>query len=67
MNREEFNRLNEEFKRPINFDDLVKSGALKKKGKTYYIGSKDLLPKYVSKKIKSIEKNRNGVKVTFYK
>ncbi|MFT0139534.1 hypothetical protein ACEK07_35325 [Alcanivoracaceae bacterium MT1] len=37
------------------------------KGKYYYLGNKGLLPEYVSKKIKSFEQNKNGLKVTFYK
>ncbi|MFW9646751.1 hypothetical protein V3H47_24395, partial [Vibrio parahaemolyticus] len=47
--------------------ELVASGALIQKGKSYYLGNKDLLPKYVSRKIKSMEQNRNGIKVTFRK
>jgi len=45
----------------------VETGALIQKGKSYYLGNKDLLPEYVSKKIKSLEQNKNGLKVTFYK
>lgn len=67
MSRNEYLKLSKEFAEPINFDELVASGALIQKGKSYYLGDKDLLPKNVSKKIKSIAQNRNGVKVTFYK
>lgn len=67
MDKEEFDKLKAELEKPINFAGLVESGALIKKGKSYYIGSKDLIPDYVSKKIKAIEQNRNGLKVTFYR
>ncbi|MBO2594717.1 hypothetical protein I6M42_07910 [Shewanella algae] len=67
MNREEFERLKEELEKPIDFESLVETGALIQKGKSYYLGNKDLLPEYVSKKIKSLEQNKNGLKVTFYK
>ncbi|AIL70743.1 TPA: hypothetical protein NGR42_004646 [Vibrio parahaemolyticus] len=67
MDRKEFLELSAELAKPINFDELVASGALIQKGKSYYIGNIELLPKYVSRKIKSTEQNRNGVKVTFYK
>ncbi len=67
MSRDECLKLLKEFAEPINFDELVASGALIRKGKSYYLGDKDLLPKNVSQKIKSIVKNRNGIKVTFYK
>ena len=59
--------MKEELKKPIDFDDLVQSGALIQKGKSYYMGNKDLLPDYVSKKISSIEQNKNGLKLTFSK
>lgn len=67
MNREEFERLKEELEKPINFESLVETGALIQKGKSYYLGNKDLLPEYVSKKVKSLEQNKYGLKVTFYK
>lgn len=67
MNREEFERLKEELEKPIDFESLVEIGALIQKGKSYYLGNKDLLPDHVSKKVKSLEKNKNGLKVTFYK
>lgn len=67
MNIEEINRMKEELKKPIDFDALVQSGALIQKGKSYYMGNKDLLPDYVSKKIRSIEQNKNGLKLTFSK
>lgn len=59
--------MKEELKKPIDFDALVQSGALIQKGKSYYMGNKDLLPDYVSKKIRSIEQNKNGLKLTFSK
>lgn len=67
MNREKFETLKEELEKPIDFESLVETGALIQKGKCYYLGEKDLLPEYVSKKIKSLEQNKNGLKVTFYK
>lgn len=67
MDIEEINIMKEELKKPIDFDDLVQSGALIQKGKSYYMGNKDLLPDYVSKKIRSIEQNKNGLKLTFSK
>jgi hypothetical protein len=67
MDREEFLKLSEKLAKPIDFDELESSGALIKKGKCYYLSNKDLLPSHVSRKIKSIEQNRNGIKVTFYK
>lgn len=67
MDREEFERLKGELEKPIDFESLVESGALIQKGKSYYLGNKDLLPEYVSKKVKSLEQNKNGLKVTFYK
>ncbi|EGQ9283810.1 hypothetical protein ACEV9E_00265 [Vibrio parahaemolyticus] len=67
MDKKEFLALSEELAKPINFEELVASGALIQKGKSYYLGNKDLLPKYVSRKIKSMEQNRNGIKVTFRK
>ncbi|EGR1755050.1 hypothetical protein ACWO0M_004659 [Vibrio parahaemolyticus] len=67
MDKKEFLALSEELAKPINFEELVASGALIQKGKSYYLGNKDLLPKNVSRKIKSMEQNRNGIKVTFRK
>ncbi|PWW34574.1 hypothetical protein DFO83_111101 [Idiomarina loihiensis] len=67
MSREEFESLKEELEKPIDFESLVDTGALIQKGKSYYLGNKDLLPEYVSKKIKTLEQNKNGLKVTFYK
>jgi hypothetical protein len=67
MNKNELDKRMEVLKRPIDFDALVQSGALIQKGKSYYLGLKDLIPEYVSNKIKTIEKNKNGMKVTFYK
>jgi len=67
MSREEFERLKEELEKPIDFESLVDTGALIQKGKSYYLGNKDLLPEYVSKKIKTLEQNKNGLKVIFYK
>ncbi|NOH97792.1 hypothetical protein [Vibrio sp. 99-70-13A1] len=67
MDRKEYLALSEELAKPIDFDELVAIGALTQKGKSYYLGNKELLPKYVSRKIKSMEQNRNGMKVTFRK
>lgn len=67
MDIEKINRMKEDLKKPIDFDALVQSGALIQKGKSYYMGNKDLLPDFVSMKIKSIEKNKNGLKLTFSK
>jgi hypothetical protein len=51
----------------LTFYALVQSGALVQKGKSYYLGQKDLIPEYVSNKIKTLGQNKNGMKVTFYK
>lgn len=67
MDIDEIDRMKEDLKRPIDFDALVDTGALIKQGKSYYMGNKDLLPYYVSKRIKSVEQNRNGLKLTFSK
>lgn len=67
MNKDDLDKGMEELRRPIDFDDLVHSGALIQKGKSYYLGVKDLIPKYVFNKIKNIEQNKNGMKVTFHK
>jgi len=67
MNKDELDKRMEELKRPIDFDALVHSGALVQKGKSYYLGANDLIPEYVKSKIKSLEQNKNGMKVTFYK
>jgi hypothetical protein len=67
VDRDEFLQLSKELAEPINFDELVSSGALIQKGKSYYLGNKDLLPTAVSRKIKSIGQTKNGMKVTFCK
>ncbi|SBO11669.1 hypothetical protein VME0621_03805 [Vibrio mediterranei] len=67
MSKEEFDAISKELAEPIDFDELVASGALKKSGKSYYLCNQDLLPKHVRRKIKSLEQNKLGIKVTFYK
>ncbi|KRW59404.1 hypothetical protein [Pseudomonas sp. TTU2014-080ASC] len=67
MDINEFKQLRDEFKKPVDFKTLVDNGALIQKGQSYYIGKMNLIPEYVTKKIKSLEKNRYGLKVTFYK
>ena len=67
MTREEYLKIKEELERSIDFEALIENGALIKKGKQIYIGNMNLLPEYVSKKIKTICQNKNGMLVTFYK
>lgn len=55
------------FAEPIDFKKLLEDGVLTLKGKSYYITDLNLLPEHVSKKLKSIEPTKNGIKVTFYK
>lgn len=61
----------DEFKRPINLEQLVADGFLIKKGNTFYSGEKPLaeFPEEAKRKIKMIypKNNKRLVKVTFYK
>lgn len=52
---------------PIDFEDLIKKGLLKKVGKSYYTDNIHALPKKVTEKIKSTSNGRYGIKLTFYK
>lgn len=52
---------------PIDFDQLIKDGLLKKIGKSYYTDSIHNLPENVSKRIISTSMTKNGIKVTFSK
>jgi hypothetical protein len=67
MSKDEYLKLSKELAKPINFEELVRSGALIQKGKSYYLGKKDALPRHVTGKVKSLEQTKNGMKVTFYK
>lgn len=55
------------FSNPIDLEKLIKEGIITQKGRSYYITDISLLPKDVSKRIKSIVPTRNGLKVSFYK
>jgi len=52
---------------PIDFEDLIKKGLIKKVGKSYYTDNLHNLPKEVTYKIKNISNGRYGLKLTFYK
>ncbi len=52
---------------PIDFNQLIKDGLLKKIGKSYYTDNIHNLPKSISKRIISVSKTKNGLKVTFSK
>ena len=67
ITREEYLKIKEELERPIDFEALIEKGALIQKGKQFYIGNMNLLPEYVSKKIKAMSKNKHGMLITFYK
>jgi len=51
---------------PIDFEDLIKKGLIKKVGKSYYTDNIHTLPKEIIKKIKSFSNGRYGIKLTFY-
>lgn len=52
---------------PIDFDQLIKDGLIKKIGNSYYTENVRALPDNVAKKIKSVTSTKNGMKLTFYK
>ncbi len=52
---------------PINFDQLIKDGLLKKIGKSYYVDNIHDLPENLSKRIISVNQTKNGTKVAFSK
>jgi hypothetical protein len=52
---------------PIDFEQLIKDGLIKRIGKSYYTDSIPNLPEAVAKKIKHISPTKNGEKLTFYK
>ncbi|MDP2842756.1 MAG: hypothetical protein Q8O06_03825 [Acetobacterium sp.] len=52
---------------PIDFDQLIKDGLLKKIGKSYYVDNIHDLPENVGKRITSVSQTKNGTKVTFSK
>ena len=52
---------------PIDFDQLIKDGLLKKIGKSYYTDNILNLPENISKRITSVSETKNGIKVTFSK
>ncbi|MBP6860769.1 MAG: hypothetical protein KBC57_00245 [Neisseriaceae bacterium] len=65
MNLEDVLNELETLKQPIEYDELLRVGALKQKGKSYYIVDINLIPKNIQRKIKTLETNKNGLKVTF--
>lgn len=52
---------------PIDFDQLIKDGLLKKIGKSYYTDNIHNLPENVRKRITSVSETKNGIRVTFSK
>ena len=52
---------------PIDFDQLIKDGLLKRIGKSYYVDNIHNLPENVSKRITSVSETKNGIRVTFSK
>jgi hypothetical protein len=74
MNNEEIDKMRKILAReshimstPIDFDQLIKDGSLKKIGKSYYADNIDSLPENVGKRITSVNKTKNGIRVTFSK
>lgn len=55
------------FAEPIDFDQLIKSGLLIRKGRSFYVTDLEALPEKVSKRIKEIAITKHGVRVSFYK
>jgi len=56
------------FSEPLDLQKLIDDGLIIQKGKSYYLNcSPDQLPEAASRRINSIESNKNGVKVTFSK
>lgn len=52
---------------PINFKQFEEQGFIKKIGKSYYTNCLHDLPELLSKKVKSINSTKNGMRLTFYK
>ena len=52
---------------PIDFDQLIKDGLIKKIGRSYYADNIHNLPENVSKRITSVSETKNGIRVTFSK
>jgi hypothetical protein len=52
---------------PIDFDQLIRDGLLKRIGKSFYTENSHDLPENVRKRITSVNKTKNGIKVTFSK
>lgn len=74
MNAEEIEKIKKEVAKvahilatPIDFDQLINDGLLKKIGNSYYTENIHGLPENLSKKIKSITQTKKGLKLTFYK
>ena len=67
MSQDEYTELYRDLSKPINYEELISSGALIKKGNSYYIVNYELLPEYATKKIKELSQTKNGAKVMFYK
>lgn len=74
MNAEEITKIQKEvgnvahiLATPIDFDELIDAGLVKKIGTSYYTDNIHGLPKNVSQKIDSIKQTKNGLKLTFCK
>ena len=52
---------------PMDLDQLLEDGLLKKIGNSYYTDNIHALPDLVVKKVKSSTPTQNGIKLTFYK
>lgn len=52
---------------PINFDEMIETGVLRKIGKSYYTDNLDLLPDLARKRLKNVSSGKHGLKVTFTK
>jgi hypothetical protein len=66
MTAEELRESIIELATPIDFDQLIQDGVLKKDGAWYKIRALEDLPKHASRKLKSIENGPKGIRVKFY-
>jgi hypothetical protein len=55
------------FSVPIDYENLIEKGLLKKVGKSYYVDNLNSLPEEIAKRIKTSSNGRHGIRVTFYK
>jgi len=51
---------------PIDFEALIKTGVLEKKGAWYKVIKWGELPAHASSKVKSMKQTKDGIFVTFY-